>query len=139
MVKSFLLYSSYSFMISSLSYNIFPFVSLTNFLCNCILLCHSSFYFPDLWSIIHISFDTVYYFIMVCTLWLLGGRISYQTFKKKIGGRGGGLDRNSTFGGQSFPYENYCKCYKKLAWTSWPVLFTFTDFFLYILSSSAGK
>ena len=27
---------------------------------------------------------------------------------------------------QSFPYENYCECYKKLASRSWPVLFTLT-------------
>ena len=30
---------------------------------------------------------------------------------------------------QSFPYENQCECYKKLAWRSWPVLSTLTDFF----------
>ena len=41
---------------------------------------------------------------------------------------------------QSFPYENHCKCYKKLAWRLWPVLFTLTDFFLlHTLSSSTGK
>ena len=32
---------------------------------------------------------------------------------------------------QPFPYENHCKCYKKLASRLWPVLFTLTDFFLY--------
>ena len=41
---------------------------------------------------------------------------------------------------QYFPYENHRECYKKLAWRSWPVLFTLTDFFLiHTLSSSAGK
>ena len=29
---------------------------------------------------------------------------------------------------QSFPYENYCKCCKKLVSTLWPVLFTLTYF-----------
>ena len=27
---------------------------------------------------------------------------------------------------QSFPYENHCECYRKLASSSWPVLFTRT-------------
>ena len=35
---------------------------------------------------------------------------------------------------QSFPYENHCECYKKLASRSWPVLFTLTYFFLYMHS-----
>ena len=26
---------------------------------------------------------------------------------------------------QSFPYENHCKCHKKLAWRSWPMLLEF--------------
>ena len=30
---------------------------------------------------------------------------------------------------QSFPYENHCECYKKLASGLWPVLFTLTYFF----------
>ena len=32
----------------------------------------------------------------------------------------------------SFPFENHCKCYKKLASRLWPMLFTLTCFFLYI-------
>ena len=41
---------------------------------------------------------------------------------------------------QTFPYVNRCKCYKKLAGRSWPVLFTLTDIFvMHTLSSSAGK
>ena len=41
---------------------------------------------------------------------------------------------------QSFPYENHCKCYKKLALISQPVLFTLTYFFvIHKLSSSAAK
>ena len=36
---------------------------------------------------------------------------------------------------QSFPYENHCECYKKLASSLWPVQFTLTPiFFLYIHS-----
>ena len=35
---------------------------------------------------------------------------------------------------QSFPYENNCKCYKKLASKLWPVLFTLPYFFLNIHS-----
>ena len=35
---------------------------------------------------------------------------------------------------QSFPYENHCKCYKKLASRLWPMLFTLTFFFLNIHS-----
>ena len=39
-----------------------------------------------------------------------------------------------------FSKENHCECYKKLVSRSWPVLFTFTYFFLiYTLYSSAGK
>ena len=34
---------------------------------------------------------------------------------------------------QSFPYENHCKCYRKLTSRSWPVLFAITYFFLCIL------
>ena len=33
---------------------------------------------------------------------------------------------------QFFPYENHCESYKTLAWRLWPVLFTLTNFFLYI-------
>ena len=41
---------------------------------------------------------------------------------------------------QSFPYQNHCECYKKLASRSWSVLFTLTYFFLiHTLSPSAGK
>ena len=36
-----------------------------------------------------------------------------------------------SFSMQSFPYENHCECYKKLASRLWPVLFTLR-FFLYI-------
>ena len=48
---------------------------------------------------------------------------------------------NSELGpSQSFPYENHCKCYKKLASRLWPVLYILTHFFLiHTLSSSAGK
>ena len=43
-------------------------------------------------------------------------------------------------GNQSFPYENHCKCYKKLTSRLWLVLSTLTHFFLvHTLSSSAGK
>ena len=37
---------------------------------------------------------------------------------------------------QSFPYENHCKCCKKLASRSWPRLITLTYFFFYVHSSS---
>ena len=41
---------------------------------------------------------------------------------------------------KSFPYENRCECYKKLASRLWPVLFILTYFFLtHTLSSYAGK
>ena len=41
---------------------------------------------------------------------------------------------------QSFSYESHCKCYKKLASRSWPVLFTTTYFFvIHTVSSSTGK
>ena len=40
---------------------------------------------------------------------------------------------------RSFPCENHCKCYKKLASRLWSMLYTLTIFFLYILSSSTGK
>ena len=33
---------------------------------------------------------------------------------------------------QSFPYENHCNCYKKLASRLWSMLFTLTYFFFYI-------
>ena len=33
---------------------------------------------------------------------------------------------------QSFPYENHCESYKKLASRPWPVLFALTYFFLYM-------
>ena len=40
----------------------------------------------------------------------------------------------------SFPYENYCEYYKKLASRSWPALFRLTYFSLiHTLSFSAGK
>ena len=41
---------------------------------------------------------------------------------------------------QSCPYEHHCKCYKKLASRSWPVLFTLTCYFpVHAFSSSARK
>ena len=41
---------------------------------------------------------------------------------------------------QSFPYENHCECYKKLASRLWPLLFTLTYYFLlHTLSSHAAK
>ena len=41
---------------------------------------------------------------------------------------------------QSFPYENHCECYKKLTSSSWPMLFTPTDFFSFTYTLlSCGK
>ena len=40
---------------------------------------------------------------------------------------------------QSFPYENHCKCYKKLESRLWPVLFTVIYFPLIFFSFSAVK
>ena len=53
----------------------------------------------------------------------------------------GGSEVNSAFHlFSSIPYENHCKCYKKLTSRSWPVLFTLNNFFLlYTLFSSAVK
>ena len=43
-------------------------------------------------------------------------------------------------GRQVFPYENYCKCYKKLTSRLWPMLFTLTYLFLiHTHSCSAAK
>ena len=42
-------------------------------------------------------------------------------------------------GEQCIPYQNHCECYKKLASKSWPVLFTFINFFLLHTFSSAAK
>ena len=44
------------------------------------------------------------------------------------------FDGSLKFNIQSFPYENHCKCYKKLASRLWFVLLTFTYFFSYTYS-----
>ena len=40
---------------------------------------------------------------------------------------------------QSSPYENHCKCYKKLTSRSWPMLYTLTYFFSYTYKSCCDR